>query len=309
MYQTSALGEDAKTMEPIEWHTQPRLWLDQLLRHVDSLYSFHPSDRRRWLAVQHQVLTLANAKSASSLWFTLGRNPSESRPQPFRIWGVALPARKIVLTSPEMDFAEAPAAHQPFDRTLREFLIQRFEPRHVIATPNLIATLQLLAGSITTQTAWWRSPLARTEVRQERLSLRRAIESDRKQVARWAEVFSKETKTQARDEALAWLSRGRLLLFENLGKPVGMAAFTGEFEDQTFGRLARISLVFVDPSHRQFGFGAEILNLMSMEAQIDGISGIILFSDSSQPKAHRFYARSGFQPLGEVSEFNVNTTG
>lgn len=304
-------------MEPIEWHTQPRLWLDQLMEHVDRLYVFHPSDRRRWLAVQHQVLTLADVKAgtktAYSLWFTLGRSPTKALPSPSRIWGVALPSQRVVLTCPEIDFPDSPAAYQPIDQTLREFMIQRFEPKHVIGTPHLMKSLKLFTASTTTQTAWWRNPLARTDILNERLTFRRGVEADRKQIALWAEQFSKETKTQARDEALQWLNRGRLLIFETLigdrRKPVGMAAFSGEFEDPQFGRLARISLVFVDPTFRGRQYGSEILSLMTMEAMIDHIAGIILFSDTEQAKAHRFYSRSGFLPLGEIAEFNVNTTG
>jgi len=304
-------------MEPIEWHTQPRLWLDQLLEHVDSLYALHPSDRRRWLAVQHQVLTLADVKagtkSLSSLWFTLGRGPSKLLPKPSRIWGVALPSQRVVLTCPEIDFQDSPVAHQPFDQTLREFLIQRFEPRNLIATPHLVQSLQLSTTPVTTQTAWWRNPIARTDSSIERLSFRRGGEADRKQIALWAEQFSKDTKTHARDEALQWLNRGRLLVFEALHgdrrKAIGMAAFSGEFEDPQFGRLARVSLFFVDPVFRGAAYGSEILNMMSMEAKIDDISGIILFSDAAQAKAHRFYSRSGFLPLGEIAEFNVKTTG
>lgn len=305
-------------MEPIEWHTQPRLWLDQLLEHVDHLYAFHPSDRRRWLAVQHQVLTLADVKagtkSSSSLWFTLGRNSTKTGPRPSRIWGVALPSQRIVLTCPEMDFHDSPAVHQPLDQTLREFMLQRFEPKQVIATPHLVKSLQLSSTTTTTtQTAWWRNPLARTEISIERLTFRRAGEADRKQIALWAEQFSKETKTYARDEALQWLNRGRLLIFETLvgdrRKPVGMAAFSGEFADPQFGRLARISLVFVDAAFRGSHYGSEILSLMAIEAKIDDIAGVILFSDTEQAKAHRFYSRSGFLPLGEIAEFNVKTTG
>lgn len=304
-------------MDPIEWHPQPSLWLDQLMEHVDLLYAFHPSDRRRWLAVQHQVLTLAKVnagtKTPSSLWFTLSRGATKSAPKPSRIWGVALPSKRVALTCPEFDFLDSPARYPPLDITLREFMIQRFEPKQVIATPDLVQSFKLSTTSVNTQTAWWRNPLARTENPVERLSLRRGSEADRKQIARWAEQFSKETETNARDEALQWLNRGRLLIFEttiNGGKkPIGMAAFSGEFDDSQFGRLARVSLVFVEPSFRGHGYGSEILNLMAMEATIDQISGVILFSDTANPKAHRFYSGSGFSPLGEIAEFNVKTTG
>ncbi|MBN8539612.1 MAG: GNAT family N-acetyltransferase [Deltaproteobacteria bacterium] len=307
-------------MEPIEWHTHPGLWLDQLMEHVDLLYTFHRSDRRRWLAVQHQVLTLAKvnagAKNPASLWFTLGRGATKSAQRPSRIWGVALPSQRVVLTCPEIDFQDLPSQYPQVDNILREFMFQRFQPKHVIATPDFVKSLKITSSTVTHQTAWWRTPLARTNVTIdtiERLSLRRCTEADRKQIASWAEQFSKETNTRARDEALEWLNRRRLLIFEISGqsgkKPIGMAAFSGEFEDSQFGRLARISLVFVDSIFRGDGYGSEILNLMAMEATIDEISGVILFSDSANPKAHRFYSRSGFSPLGEIAEFNVNTTG
>jgi len=287
------------------------------MKHVDLLYSFHPSDRRRWLAVQHQVLTLAKVnagtKNPSSLWFTLGRGASNLAPRPSRIWGVALPSQRVVLTCPEIDFQDSPPHYPPVDHTMREFMIQRFQPKQVIATPDFVKSFEISTSAVTRQTAWWRNPLARAEITNERLSLRRCGEADRKQIALWADQFSKETKTYARDEALEWLNRSRLLIFETsvqrIKKAIGMAAFSGEFEDSQFGRLARISLVFVEPSFRGNGYGSEILNLMAMEATIDEISGVILFSDTANPKAHRFYSVAGFSPLGEIAEFNVKTTG
>jgi predicted GNAT family acetyltransferase len=218
-----------------------------------------------------------------------------------------------VLTCPEIDFQDSPPHYPPVDHTMREFMIQRFQPKQVIATPDFVKSFEISTSAVTRQTAWWRNPLARAEITNERLSLRRCGEADRKQIALWADQFSKETKTYARDEALEWLNRSRLLIFETsvqrIKKAIGMAAFSGEFEDSQFGRLARISLVFVEPSFRGNGYGSEILNLMAMEATIDEISGVILFSDTANPKAHRFYSVAGFSPLGEIAEFNVKTTG
>lgn len=300
-------------MDPIEWHPQPRRWLDQLLAHVDSVYESHPSDRRRWLAVQHQVLTLAKTKNSSSLWFTLGRNLNHSPQRPFQIWGVALPERRIVLSCPELDFHSPSLSHETIDETICEFLVQRFEPKILIASPPLAEKLNFNLEVMGRQTAWWRNPHSRWESRQQQLSMRRAIESDRKLVASWGDVFSAETQTSARQESLEWLNRGRLVLFEKIHEsnatPVGMAAFSGEFSDRDFGRLARISLVFVDPGNRGRGLGTEILHQMALDAQIDGIAAVVLFSDSSQPKAHRFYSEAGFLPLGEIAEFKVKTTG
>lgn len=297
-------------MDPIQWYQDPKVWLSDLRDHAGAVM---PSSKSllSWIVTQHQILTLAKYPSTSSLWFKLTS-------QPFAVWGAALAQGRVVLACPEIDGSsetpgEGTASQSPKPTpTIRPVdlavFIQRFEPQVVIVTPQLIKFLTLKGSSITKQTSWWRPHWTKISPIDPALSFRRAQESDRKLVIQFAESFSQDLGTDARAEAIGWLNRSRLLLFEKSGRAFGMAAFSGEYQDPAAGSLTRVSLIYVEPAKRRHGVGTAILHSLAAEC-VPEKKNLVLFSDATNEAATRFYSRAGFVPLGTLAEFKVKTTG
>lgn len=288
-------------MDPIQWYQDPKEWLSELRNHAGSVM---PESKTllSWLVTQHQILTLARHPSSSSLWFKLAS-------QPYAVWGAALAQGRLVLACPEIDIPtegkKSPLTIRPLDLAVFD---QRFEPQVLIATPQLLNYLSAKGSMLTRQTSWWRAHWTKISPIDPDLSFRRAQESDRKLVIQFADAFSLDIKTDARAEAIGWLNRSRLLLFEKSGKTLGMAAFSGEYQDSHVGSLTRVSLIYVEPNSRRRGIGTAILHSLAAECVPDRKS-LVLFSDATNEAATRFYSQSGFLSLGTLTEFKVKTTG
>lgn len=288
-------------MDPIQWYQDPKEWLSELRSHAGSVMPESKS-LLSWLVTQHQTLTLARHPSSSSLWFKLGS-------QPHPIWGAALAQGRLVLACPEIDsqneIETSPLKIRPLDLAVFN---QRFEPQVLIATPQSLNYLPAKGSILTQQKSWWRAHWTKLAPIDPDLSFRRAQESDRKLVIQFADTFSLDLKTDARAETIGWLNRSRLLLFEKSKKTIGMAAFSGEYQDSHVGSLTRVSLIYVEPHYRHRGIGTAILHSLAAECVPDRKS-LVLFSDATSHAATRFYSRSGFLPLGTLTEFKVKTTG
>lgn len=295
-------------MDPIQWYQDPKEWLSDLRGHASHVIP-EPKRLLSWLVTQHQILTLAKHPSTSSLWFKLTSHP-------FAVWGAALAQGRVVITCPEVDGTVEDSLDR-FTVPIRQMDLavfhQRFEPQTLIATPQLLKYLGAKGTALTKQTAWWRPHWTKIAPIDPALSFRRAQESDRKLVIQFAEAFSqdlgsKDVGTATRVEAVGWLNRNRLLLFEKNGRAIGMAAFSGEYQDQAAGSLTRVSLVFVEASERHRGIGTAILHSLAAEC-VPERKNLVLFSDATSAQATRFYSRGGFSPLGSITEFKVKTTG
>lgn len=290
-------------MDPIQWYQDPKEWLSDMRQHASSIIP-EPKRLLSWLVTQHQILTLAKHPSTSSLWFKLAS-------QPFAVWGAALAQGRVVLACPEVDGFDSDTV-DAFTIPIRQIDLavfdQRFEPQTLIATPQLLKYMNTKGTPLTRQTAWWRPHWAKIPPIDPDLGLRRAQESDRKLVIQFADAFSQDLKTDARVEAVGWLNRNRLLLFEKEGRAIGMAAFSGEYQDPAAGSLTRVSLVFVESSRRHQGIGTAILHSLAAEC-VPERKNLVLFSDATNKAATNFYSRGGFSPLGSITEFKVKTTG
>jgi GNAT superfamily N-acetyltransferase len=285
-------------MDPIQWYQDPKEWLSDLREHAEAQLP-EAQLLLSWLVTQHQILTLAKYPSTSSLWFKLNS-------QPFAIWGAALSQGRLVLACPEIDVLGQ--ASQSFNPIIASIFKQRFEPQVLIATPQLNAFMTFKGSDESRQTSWWRPHWTRISPIAPDLHLRRAQESDRKLVLAFAEAFSSELQTDARAEAMGWLNRHRLLLFEKNQVALGMAALSGEYQDDKVGSLTRVSLVFVVSEARGKGTGTAILNSIAAEC-VSEKKNLVLFSDTTNEAATKFYSRCGFVSMGALTEFRVKTTG
>ncbi len=89
------------------------------------------------------------------------------------------------------------------------------------------------------------------------------------------------------------LTREVVLLIEQAGKPLGVAALGRDDEDSDAGEL---TLAFVDPAAQGRGVGAILVERSIALAREAGFQRLTVVSD---PNAEGFYRRMGFSPSGE----------
>ncbi|CAN5466406.1 hypothetical protein BH10BDE1_BH10BDE1_25370 [soil metagenome] len=312
----------------LHWLDRPQTWIDRL----DSLVPQDPKLAWRWHISHHQLLTLAKRSERevglSILWFAV-----TSQDETLML-GAVLPGDRIAIVPP------APTALNPiFDReegqALQEFLKARLKIKSVMGREAELKNFGFLfdresENILERQTPWGKrlTNVASTDSKTLRSVLsvtRRAAETDRPMLARWARVFAADTRAEANAstvEAFEWMRRGRLLIFET-DRPVGMAALSGEYNDPDFGRSCRLSLIYIDPVYRGRGYGHEMVTAIENEVRLESANALVLYSAPKNERAFRFYSSLGFTPAEDWFEvdvpedsdsdsdsgFKVNTTG
>ncbi len=108
--------------------------------------------------------------------------------------------------------------------------------------------------------------------------------------------YSKEFLEHTHDDMAVTperLSQELVLLVEEAGKPLGVAALGLDEEDP---EAAELTLAFVDPAAQGRGVGAILVERSVALAREAGFRRLGVVSD---PNAEGFYRRMGFQPAGE----------
>lgn len=303
----------------LHWLERPQAWLDHAQTFIGE-----------WggLVSHHQLLTLAKRAERqvghSILWFAVN---DESK-SPLLI-GAVLPGDRVAL----LIQSSRPDA---LNDDLVSFLKSKLQIRSVMGKRSDLARLGFKikddsSAILERQLAWgkrlsqfvnatsFKGHRGHDATAPHTLTSRRALEGDRSIVNRWSKVFANETGASVESttfEAGEWMKRGRLIVFEISSEAplaVGMAAFSGEYTDTKFGRSCRLSLLFVDPIYRGRGLGHSAVEAIEQEARIENANGLILYSDATSERAHRFYSSLGFKAADEWLEvesgFNVKTTG
>lgn len=299
----------------LTWLDRSQTWLDQIEPLVSASWN--------WLVSHHQLLTLAKRAERqaglSVLWFSvLGPNKTAVA------FGARLPADRVALVSTTVD-AKLGLGHD-----FSAFLRSKMKISSVMGAHSDLTRLGFTTTEIIERQHAWGKRLAsvatptipRRDSFATALSSRRAGETDRALLARWAKLFAIETDPGATSiastelEVAEWMKRGRLLLFETStpsARPIAMAALSGDYTDRKFGRSCRLSLLFVDPIYRGRGYGRLAVEAIEHEARLENASGLVLYSDSQNERIKRFYSDLGFALSDDWLEvdtgFNVNTTG
>lgn len=95
---------------------------------------------------------------------------------------------------------------------------------------------------------------------------------------------------------------GLLMVAEQGGELVGVAAVSYQTAIHTAGRYALLQDLWVKPSHRSAGVGAQLIEALCVQARELGLPRIevgLPSDDFSRIEATRgFYLRNGFTPLG-----------
>jgi GNAT superfamily N-acetyltransferase len=306
----------------LHWLDRPQSWIDKL----DSLVPQEAKQAWRWHVSHHQLLTLAKRSERevglSILWFAVTRENETL------MLGAVLPGDRIAIVPPATH-ALRPAFDREEGQELHDFLKARLRIKSVMGRESELKNFGFLFDRVQDdilerQTPWGKrlTNIADSDSKLLRSSLnltRRALETDRPMLTRWARIFAADTRAEAHQttiEAFEWMRRGKLLIFET-DRPIGMAALSGEYSDPDFGRSCRLSLIYVDPVYRGRGYGHEMVNAIENEVRLENANALVLYSDPENARAFRFYSSLGFTPADDWFEvalpddpgFNVNTTG
>ncbi|MGW1762654.1 GNAT family N-acetyltransferase [Streptomyces sp. NPDC002073] len=155
--------------------------------------------------------------------------------------------------------------------------------------------------------AWGRETKVAEEIRLYRLeelvppdpapagSARPATVADLPLLSRWYEAFGIDTDQPAPVSEAALrdrISYGGLLVWENEGVPVSMAAFTRPLHG-----TSRVAPVYTPPALRGRGYAGAVTAAVSAAARGAGADEVLLFTDLSNPTSNALYLRLGYRPV------------
>ena len=138
--------------------------------------------------------------------------------------------------------------------------------------------------------------------------MRKAVEEDRAIVRAWAEAFHEEALPGGPDadyDAMAnrWI-RGlgrQAWLWWDEGRPVSMAGVGGLTPTGI-----RVGPVYTPPDERGHGYASNLVAEVS-QAQLDaGREFVFLFTDLANPTSNRIYQQIGYEPVGDVDEWEFD---
>ncbi|GGQ67234.1 GNAT family N-acetyltransferase [Couchioplanes azureus] len=135
-------------------------------------------------------------------------------------------------------------------------------------------------------------------------SARVAGAGDRGLLVGWTTAFFREIgEDEPAIEAFVddRLSYGGVLLWEDGGIPVSMAALT-----RPESGMVRVQAVYTPREHRARGYAGAVTTAISRSARQAGATEVALFTDLDNPTSNALYQRLGYEPLEDrtVVEFS-----
>jgi len=131
---------------------------------------------------------------------------------------------------------------------------------------------------------------------------RRAGAEDRERVVGWVRAFVEETHIGGPDPAgtaVGLLERGEILLWEDRGAPRSMAAVGARSP-----HVARIGFVYTPSDERGRGYASACVAALTRDLLDDGCESVVLFTDLANPTSNAIYARLGYRPVEDVTEWS-----
>lgn len=116
----------------------------------------------------------------------------------------------------------------------------------------------------------------------------------------WTEAFHQEAGIPgaASEDALRdRVSYGGILIWEDAGVPVALAAFS-----RPIGSAARVGPVYTPPASRRRGYAAGVTHAASQAAYAAGASEVLLFTDLANDTSNGVYLRLGYAPVEDRAE-------
>ena len=136
---------------------------------------------------------------------------------------------------------------------------------------------------------------------------RTARRRDRNLLIDWVSAFGRETDDVMTDpepmidERLGY---GGLTLWESAGQPVSLAGVT-----RLVAGHVRIAPLYTPPQFRGCGFAAAVTTAVTRAALAAGATGVVLFTDLSNPTSNDLCQRLGYQPLADHAELAFSPAG
>jgi len=93
-------------------------------------------------------------------------------------------------------------------------------------------------------------------------------------------------------------SVGRVWIAEDAGRPIGYLALCFGYSLEYLGRDAFVDELYVEPSLRGSGLGAQLLALVEAACPALGVSALHLEVDHTNARAKQLYVREGFRDNG-----------
>ncbi|WP_305786094.1 GNAT family N-acetyltransferase [Symbioplanes lichenis] len=124
---------------------------------------------------------------------------------------------------------------------------------------------------------------------------RKAVPADRELLVEWMTSFFRDVgETQPRPEQFfeEKLAHGGIMLWEDAGRPVSMAALT-----RPDAGMVRVQAVYTPVPYRARGYGGAITTAVSQAARDAGAAEVVLFTDLANPTSNALYQRLGYVPL------------
>ena len=101
------------------------------------------------------------------------------------------------------------------------------------------------------------------------------------------------------ESVAARLASGRLLVWEDGGRPVSMAGWR-----PPYAGIGRVGPVYTPPAHRGHGYAAAVTAAAS-QAVLTAGARCMLFTDLANPTSNRLYARLGYRLVGGAATWRV----
>ena len=134
-------------------------------------------------------------------------------------------------------------------------------------------------------------------------AMRTAGAEDHLLIMRWSDRFHEDAATgdpenerRARMEFM--LEQGRLVLWEDNGKPVAMAGW-----HPSPPRGCRIGYVYTPPELRRRGYGTALTAALSQQLLDTGLKYCFLYTDLANVTSNNIYRAIGYQPISESHEY------
>jgi hypothetical protein len=140
--------------------------------------------------------------------------------------------------------------------------------------------------------------------------MRVARPTDLDLVAEWFYAFGVEAQPHlvssrdgARANADGWVGRGALRIWEDGGSAVSMAGASGPTPHGI-----RVGAVYTPPERRRRGYASALVAALSQEQLDAGKRFCFLYTDLANPTSNKIYQDIGYEPVGDVDEYNFGTT-
>ncbi|MBG0815759.1 GNAT family N-acetyltransferase [Planomonospora sp. ID82291] len=159
---------------------------------------------------------------------------------------------------------------------------------------------------------WWRPEARRVSERLHRLDsltpLRRPVPGaartagagDRELLVRWFADFQAEAWGRLPADATPLVSsrigREELVLWEDGGRPVAFAGLSAPI-----AAMSRIGPVYTPPELRGRGYGEAVTRAATRAALEAGATGVVLFTDLSNPASNSVYRAVGYRPVADYA--------